>query len=84
MTSIVLALGRYSRTTYEFRSAMFSYKWRRNFVSCDFWVNAIFETVTIRIFVNMASEFRKLQFFVNAIFGIVTIRIFANMAYISS
>ena len=50
---------------------------------CPFLVNVILETVTIRMFVNMASIFRKLRFFVKAILDTVTIRIFVNMAHIS-
>ena len=76
-------LGPYSRTTYEFLSAIFSQIWRRNCHKLRFFVNAILETVKIRIFVNMASKFRKLRIFVNAILETVKIRKFVNMAYFS-
>ena len=77
------AQGPYSRTTYEFLSAIFSQIWRRNCRKLRFFVNAILETVKIRIFVNMASKFRKLRIFVNAILETVKIRKFVNMAYFS-
>ena len=76
-------LGPYSRTTYEFLSAIFSQIWRRNCRKLRFFVNAILETVKIRIIVNIASKFRKLRMFVNAILETVKIRKFVNMAYFS-
>ena len=50
-----------------------------NFLA-PFFRKYVFETVKIRIFVNMASKFRKLRIFVNAILETVKIRIFVNMA----
>jgi len=44
--------GRYSRTTYEFLSALFL--WLKK-IDLRFFINYILETVKIRIFVNIAS-----------------------------
>ena len=51
------------------------------FLKLRIFVNAILETVTIRIFVNMSSKCLKLRIFVIVILEIVTIRIFVNRAY---